>query len=192
MKKSNSFKKLLKTEITIKKKLNQSVVALTFPLFDSKDNRIYTAEIIENLLGSNMSSRLFLEIREKKGLVYSIDSNIEITYLGGYFCITFSCKYSNINKAIELILKELNKLRTKNISLKELNDNKTNLINTLYLYSEKNSSISRYYGDYLALEEKSVDYKDYIKYINKVSVNDIKKLANEIFDIKKMLIIKII
>lgn len=186
------FKKLLKSEITIKKKLNQSVVALTFPLFNSKDNRIYTAEIIENLLGSNMSSRLFLEIREKKGLVYSIDSNIEITYLGGYFCITFSCKYSNINKAVELILKELNKLRKKNITLKELNDNKTNLINTLYLYSERNSSISTYYGDYLALEENIVNYNDYIKYINKVSINDVKKLSNEIFDIKKMLIIKII
>ena len=102
-----------------------------------------------------------------------------------------ACKETNVNKAIDLIIKELDKLKNTKISKNELKDSKTNLTNILILSSEDNSDIAQFYGDTLAFDEKMINFTEYINKIDNVTINDIYKLSNTIFNYNKMMIIKI-
>ena len=72
------------------------------------------------IIGGNMSSRLFLSLREKYGIVYEINCENTLFRDIGYLQITCSFDNNNLNKIISIILKELQNLKTFYISKKEL------------------------------------------------------------------------
>ena len=62
-----------------------------------------------------MSSRLFQEVREKRGLAYSIASSLNAYRLGGYETITAACAPKNLNRVLEVTLRELKKLKREGV-----------------------------------------------------------------------------
>ena len=140
-------------------------------------------EIIQNILGGNMSSRLFMKLREENGLVYSISAYNQTLSDTGVFeisCSTFGDE-KRILKSIELILIELKRLICEKITKKELDNNKKYIIGNLLIDMEDSVSLSELYSDNLLLTGKYIPLNDIIKKIKKISINDINNVANILF-----------
>lgn len=105
--------------------------------------------LLNTILGSSgLSSRLFLELREKQGLAYTVRSIFEPYMLGGSFTVYIATEPKNINVSIEGFDKEINKIMTELISEEELENAKNNAIGKRQFYRETNlleASLNCYY-----------------------------------------------
>ncbi|WP_297405768.1 pitrilysin family protein [uncultured Cetobacterium sp.] len=147
------------------------------------DNRI-PVSVISNVLGGNMSSRLFQEIREERGLAYSVYSYSSSFDEGGLFTIYAGTTHENYKEVIEIIESELKDIYSNGITEKELQKAKNQFLSmvTFGLESSK-GKMSRLANSYL-LYGKIKPISDVIKEIEKVTLEDIKKVAKDIFDEK--------
>jgi len=171
-----------KTGISITQRdLGQTHICLETPGISVVDPRRYAASLMNTILGGNMSSRLFQEIRERRGLAYSVYS-----FMSSYTDTGLSGIYvgTNPDKAYEctdLILQELKKIRKNPVSETELNDAREYTRSALLLAVESvDNQMVRlaqneiHLGHDLALE-------DIIKKIDSVTTADILSLAQELF-----------
>jgi predicted Zn-dependent peptidase len=103
--------------------------------------RRFAAALLDVVLGGGMSSRLFQEVREKRGLAYSIGSSLNSYRLGGYETVSAACAPRNLPRVIDVTLRELRKLKRGGVSDGELARAKENLKGGLILSLE--STVSR-------------------------------------------------
>jgi predicted Zn-dependent peptidase len=103
--------------------------------------RRFAASLLDIVLGGGMSSRLFQEVREKRGLAYSVASSLNSYRLGGYETITAACAPKNLGRVLDVTLRELRKMRREGVRPKELDWAKENLKGNLILALE--STVSR-------------------------------------------------
>ncbi|MGE4317971.1 MAG: M16 family metallopeptidase [Deferribacterales bacterium] len=101
-------------------KSGQSYVQLLYPAFQYSDPKRYALSGCTMLLGGLMSSRLFQEIREKRGLCYNIEAESVLYKSAGYVNILYSCSDANKDKVQELVIKEINKMIKHGITDDEL------------------------------------------------------------------------
>jgi predicted Zn-dependent peptidase len=121
--------------------LEQVHVCLGVAAPSQTSRRRYPAALLDVLLGGGMSSRLFQEVREKRGLAYSIGSSFNAYRAGGYETISAACAPKNLPRLIEVTLRELSKLRRGGVGNRELARAKQNLTSGMLLGLE--STISR-------------------------------------------------
>ena len=145
------------------------------------DEARFTYLLLNVLLGGNMSSRLFQEVREKRGLAYSIYSYIASYSDCGYLAIYLGVDRDSVNESIKLIDREINKLQDMPVSDTELSNTKDFVKSGLFLSMENMEVImtriarnEMYFGRYIPLEEV-------VESIDLVERQDIKKLAGDIF-----------
>ena len=145
------------------------------------DEARFAYMLLNVLLGGNMSSRLFQEIREKRGLAYSIYSYIASYSDCGYLAIYMGVDRDSVNESIGLIDREINKLQDMLIPETELRNAKDFVKSGLFLSMENMEVImtriarnEMYFGRYIPLEEV-------VESIDLVERQDIKKLAGDIF-----------
>ncbi len=124
------------------KDTDQAQLMLGFPGFKYTDKRNIAKGVMNTILGGSMSSRLFIQIRERRGLAYMIRSGSDNFRDTGYSYIRAGLDAKNINKAIAVIQKELEKLMTKGVSKKELADAKTHIRGSMTLSLENASAQS--------------------------------------------------
>ncbi len=118
------------------KNTEQVQLCMGTPGLSQKDEEIYTLYILNTILGGGISSRLFQEIREEKGLVYSIFS-YHATYLdSGLFTVYAGTSPGNVQKVIEMILKEISLIKKESISKEELERAKNQIKGNLMLGME--------------------------------------------------------
>ncbi|WP_297596890.1 pitrilysin family protein [uncultured Cetobacterium sp.] len=147
------------------------------------DDRIVSS-VISNVLGGNMSSRLFQKIREDKGLAYSVYSYTSSFDEGGLFTIYAGTTHEDYREVIEIIENELKDIRENGITPKELQKAKNQFLSmvTFGLESSK-GKMTRMAGSYLNNGYvKSID--DVIKEIESVTLDDVERVAKKIFDEK--------
>ena len=104
-------------------------------------DRRFATNLLDIVLGGGMSSRLFQEVREKRGLVYSIASALNSYRLGGYEAIYAACAPKNLARVLEVTLRELKKLKRDGVRPNELLWAKQNLKGNMILALE--STVSR-------------------------------------------------
>ena len=145
------------------------------------DEARFAYMLLNVLLGGNMSSRLFQEVREKRGLAYSIYSYIASYSDCGYLAIYMGVDRDSVNESITLIDREINKLQDKLVPETELSNAKDFVKSGLFLSMENMEVImtriarnEMYFGRYIPLE-------DVAESIDLVERQDIKKLAGDIF-----------
>ena len=109
------------------------------PAYQSE--RRFATNLVDIVLGGGMSSRLFQEVREKRGLVYSIASSLNSYRLGGYEAIYAACAPKNLARMLEVTLRELKKLKREGVRPRELLWAKQNLKGNMILALE--STVSR-------------------------------------------------
>ena len=178
--------------ITKEMKGVQENLIVAFPLFSFGDPRKYTMTVLNIILGGINSSRLFLKIREKMGLVYGVKGNDELYWGDGYYYISTAMEPSNFGSVLEEILKELKLITQTQVNEDELKKAKCYVVNSLYLSTENELRNSAFYGIQVLYEEKKImGYADIVREIEKVRVEDVLQLAREIFKKEKMLVVNV-
>ena len=171
--------KQLKTTVKKeKRKISQSHMVFGYKTAPRKHKDSYTLDIIKAILARGQSGTLFHEIRTKRGLAYEIGAYHRTSLDFGLFSIYAGTNKKNINKILNLSLKEIEKL--KKVSAKALKEAKTFIEGDFEINNDDNQN----YADQLASWEqttKAEDLKSYIKKIKKVTKNDIKNVVNKYF-----------
>jgi len=159
--------------IEIKQDLFQSILCWCFigPSMYNKDYLPF--QVLINYLGGNMSSVFYTEVREKLGLVYTINMNIldefeEYSIAKGYT----SLQKENIDKVKTIIEKEINNLHMTNDML---DSNKKYLIGELLSSIETTEGMNEYIGRF------NINYNELIEQINKVTILDIERVIRKYF-----------
>lgn len=169
--------------IQTKEDLNQAhiVKGWIVPTYKSKE---YGALLLLNVIlgASGLSSRLFCELRDKKGLAYVVRSTYEALLSAANFNIYIATEPKNIETALEGFKEEIDKIKTEPVSEKELENARSNLFGTWAFAYETNSRqamILAYYG----ILHLGFDYMDEIKKIvAEVTTEDLLACAKKYFN----------
>jgi len=168
------------------KKTDQSHFHLGVRTYSLSHPDKYVLEVMSTILGGMMSSRLFTEIREKLGLAYYVRSeNVEDTDTG-YLVVKSGVDNQRIDKAIITTLKEFKKISEKKVSVAELKKAKENVKGKLSLSLESSDAKAFFYAGQEIIEKKMTKPEDIFKAIDKVSANDILRVAKDIFKQEKL------
>lgn len=138
--------------------------------------------LLNTILGaSGLSSRLFVELRDKKGLAYTVRSSYEPLLDSGLFTIYIGTAPENIKTCLEGFEAEIKKLKEEPVPEKELNDAKNNYLGKRAFFHETNSQQAYYLGFYEAMG-LGPDFDDAItEKIKKVTSQEILDAANKYF-----------
>lgn len=162
--------------------LEQAHVCLGVEGPSQASERRFAVNLLDIVLGGGMSSRLFQEVREKRGLVYSIASSLNSYRLGGYETVYAACAPKNLAKVLEVTLRELKKLKRDGLRPRELLWAKENLKGNMVLALE--STVSRmsmqarqefYFGRVAAPEE-------WIARVESVTADEVGEEAQRLLD----------
>ncbi len=170
----------------IKKRTEQVHFCYGSMSYPQGDKRRYTLTILDSVLGGNMSSRLFQEIREKRGLAYSIGCYSASYREGGMFTIYGGTSPDTFDQVMELSKIEINKVKSEGLTEDEVTKAKTQIRGALVLGLENMSSRMMRMGKSLLYFNRVIPIEEITSNILEVSHDDIKNVANEIFDDKSM------
>jgi len=183
--KLEGFKKITikqtKPQIKIKyKDTEQAQLALGFPAYSFHNKKIYPLYLLSVILGGNMSSRLFTNIRERKGLCYFIRSSVNLYQDTGTLMIQAGLDKSRLAPAITEILKELKKFKQLGVTKIELKKAKDYLEGKLTLQLEASDSVASWLSRQELLENKIITPAELLNKLAEVTVEDIKKVSAEV------------
>ena len=168
------------------KKTDQTHLALGVKAFNLFHPQRYALELLGIILGGMMSSRLFVEIREKLGIAYYVKTNVETNPDTGYLVTQAGIDNDKIEKAISTILKEYKKISQKKISKEELKKAKDNIKGKMALLLESSDARASFYASQELLENRILTPEEVFKKIDQISQDDILKVAKDIFQPQKL------
>ncbi|MBT3538818.1 insulinase family protein [Candidatus Parcubacteria bacterium] len=168
------------------KETDQAQLMIGFPGFKYNDKRNVVEGVMNTILGGSMSSRLFIQIRERRGLAYMIRSGSDNFRDTGYAYVRAGLDAKNINKAIEVIKKEIEKIVKKGVTKKELEDAKTHIRGSLTLSLEDSGAQASWYARQVMFVPKIKTPEQRLAEIDNVTNEDIKRVAKQIFKWDKM------
>jgi len=178
-----------KTQFVKKKKdIEQHNVAILIPTINNVHADRYVWSYIYEILVGSMSSRLFMSVREKLGLVYTISGGISLYDLGGYFYIWFSCTPDNTKLVLETTKSEIEKFIRDGASKEELSKVR-NTRTAEELYRAENVSATN--GKNVTSLSEFNEIKtteDFLEQINAVTNDDIKRVAMEFLNFNNAII----
>ena len=156
----------------------QIIQGWTVPDITSEDGAALA--ILNTILGSSgLSSRLFVELRDKKGLAYNVRSTIEQMKLSGLFSVYIGTAPQNIKTCLEGFNVEIKKLQDELVPEKELEDAKSNYLGKRAFFHETNSQQAHYLG-YYDIIGLGADFDDKVAdKVEKVTAQDVKDVANK-------------
>ncbi|MDO8524483.1 MAG: pitrilysin family protein [bacterium] len=163
------------------KETDQTHFCLGVRAFDLFSPKIYVQEILATILGGNMSSRLFIKVREKNGLAYYIKTDAESFTDSGYLVTQAGIPHSALSKAVAMILKEYKNLAGQIIAESELKKAKDYLKGNLVLSLESSDALASFYAGQELLTSKILTLKEECAKIDKVKASEVRALAKEIF-----------
>jgi len=168
------------------KKTDQTHFCLGVRAYDMFDPRRYALTLMSIILGGNMSSRLFISVRERNGLAYYVHTSVDTTTDAGYLVTQSGIKNNSLEKAIELVLAEYKDLKDRKITLKELKKAKDYLRGTMALSLDASDTQASFFAMQEVMGQKVLTAEEKLRLIDKVTVNDINKLAQDIFVPEKL------
>ncbi|PIU98404.1 hypothetical protein COS61_01595 [Candidatus Wolfebacteria bacterium CG03_land_8_20_14_0_80_40_12] len=176
-----------KPEVLLKhKETDQTHLVLGVRAFNVFDERKYALEILADILGGGLSSRLFQRIREEMGAAYYVSADADLYTDHGYLAVSAGVSNNKINQVIEVILEEFKKIVARPIENKELQRVKEHLIGYLVVGLETSDQLAGFYGGQEIITRKIIAPKDAIKKIQAVKSEEISGVASEIFQNQKL------
>ena len=141
----------------------------------------YKLAVLNAILGSSMSSRLFIQLRERRGLAYYVRSGNEEYYDAGSFASQAGVEPKNINEALKIVLSEFAKIAVEKPGEEELKKAKESLKGRLVLELEDSREVSTMAGLQELLEGKIRTPETIMAEVDKVSAEDVVEVAKKIF-----------
>jgi predicted Zn-dependent peptidase len=178
---------MLPMERITKRGLNQSHVALGRQSYAIKHpDRLAFFMLINLLGGPSMNSLLNVSIREKRGLVYSIEANFTSYVDSGFWAIYFGTESNQVNKSIKLIHKEFDKLKDRSLSPAQLLKIKSQLKGQMAMAEESNLNFMLMMAKSLLDREKIETLEEIFDQIDLVSSEQLQRLAQEMFQSEQL------
>ena len=146
----------------------------------------YIFRILSTILGGFMSSRLFQEVREKKGLAYYIRTGVESNTDTGYLVTQAGVANSKTSEAIKTILAEYKKIKDKGVGQEELSKAKENIKGSMLLNLETSDELASFIAGQEILKKEILTPEQVFAKIDKVSIDDIQRVAQDIFKPEKL------
>jgi len=163
------------------KGIEQTHLAMGIRLFGRHDRRRYALKLLSVVLGENMSSRLFQVVREKHGLAYSVHSSSHLYTDTGMLGISAGVDTRRMGKAVDLIVREVARMKEKPVSLRELRRAKDYAIGQLRIGLESTSNRMIWVGENLISYGKVIEPDEVIRRVEAVTPDDIQAVAARFF-----------
>ena len=166
--------------VSAQKDVNQTQLAIGYRTFGVRDQRKYAATVMDAVLGRGMSSRLFQEVREKRGLSYDISSRMHFFADAGMFTITAGLDGARLELAMKTIDRELARVRERRVGAAELRRTKEYLVGNFRLSHEKVTSKLFFYGSTMLSFGRLMTPQEQIDGITAVTADDLQAVATAI------------
>ncbi len=167
---------------TVNRGISQAHVTLGRPSYCLSDSRRLPFFMLINLLGGfGMNSRLNLAVRERNGLVYSIDAGYTPFIDTGYWSVSYAAETKRVKKVNSLILNELKKLREVQLTKTQLQNTKAQLMGQMAMSEEGNMSFMLMMAKSLLDIDRIDSLEDLFAQIKVVTAIQLQDLANEMF-----------
>ena len=167
------------TSVQVKKDTEQQHVALAMPVCNQYSNDRYALSLLSMLFGGDMSSRLFINVREKLGLVYSIHAELELSDIGGNLKVVFSCTPQNTQKVIAVVNQEIEKLLTDGVTVEELNKYRNQWHLQRLFGSEITNKVNDRAVNVLSIHNRIISVEEELKIIDALTVADLNKVIKK-------------
>ena len=160
------------------KDIEQAHLCLAVHGFSRSHPRRFTIDLLNTVLGGGMSSRLFMEIRERRGLAYDIHSYTEHFLGSGSFGVYAGVDPQKTEAALAAILEELSKIR-QGITTSELTRAKELSKGRLYLRFEDTQNVALWYGSQEILLRQILDIDDVISIVDGITIDELQEVAQK-------------
>lgn len=165
-----------------KKNLEQAHICLGSPAYSHSDDKRFACYIMNTVLGGGMSSHLFQNIRERRGLAYAVFSGLSSFRDAGYLTIYAGTSRENVRQVVQLIVEELHNMKTRPIAGDELQRAKDYLKGSTLLGLESTTSrmsnLARqemYFGRHMSMDEIA-------RRVDAVTAENVQEVARELFN----------
>ena len=163
------------------KKTDQAHLYFGYPAFSFLDKDKTVLEVLSAILGGGMSSRLFIQVRERRGLAYYVSSVTDLFHETGLIAARAGLNLGKIEEAILVIKEEFEKLKSGDVKEEELKKAKDFIKGRVALHLENSRSVANRYAEKELLEGKIETPEEFFAKIEKVSLEDIQKVAKRLF-----------
>lgn len=165
------------------KKTEQAHFCLGFRTFSFFDARKHALSVLSTILGGGMSSRLFVELRERRGLCYYISTGRELYHDAGNLVTQAGVTNSveKVKESVEITLNEHRKIAKGELTKEELNNAKELLKGRLLISMEDSSNVASFFGSRKLLQNSLETPQETIKKIESVNFDDVVSLAKQLF-----------
>lgn len=172
-----------------KRNLEQTHLLIATPFVEAKSEKRYAANLLASVLGGGTSSRLWQKIREENGLAYSVGASVIPFQDCGLFQIFAAASPENFLQTVDLSIAELKRIKREEIPDAELQLAKDQLSASLLLGLEDSSFRAGNLASCEITHGRQISVAETLENIEKVSVEDLQKLANEFFQTKNIALV---
>jgi predicted Zn-dependent peptidase len=181
------FRRLKTGDVTAYKPIVQAHYMLGGTAYSATNNKRIAMFLLNNILGGpGLNSRLNMNIREKHGYTYHIESSYVPFSDTGLFSIYLATEKKYLEKSIRLVQKEMHRLMNNKISANQLNQYKNQLIGQLSIGMENQSNVMINHARSMIAYDRPVSFNDTVKNIKQLTSENLIDTANRIFDPKSL------
>jgi predicted Zn-dependent peptidase len=163
------------------KELEQSHVCLGTPGYRQDHEDRYSSYVLNTILGGSMSSRLFQNVREKRGLAYAVFSGLSAYRDAGSMTIYAGCANDAVGELIDVVIAELRRIKDEPMPASELQRAKDHLKGSLMLNLESTSSRMSHLARQEIYFDRQFGLDETLEGVERVTVDDIQRVARDLF-----------
>ena len=168
------------------KKTDQTHFIVGVPGYPYLHKDEFALAVLSTILGAGMSSRLFLEVREKRGLAYSIQAWVERYPDTGYLAVQAGVSHDKLEKALSTILMEFAKIKRVHVSAAELKKAKQYLKGTMTLSLETSDEVANHAASSMINLDRVRPLEELLKGIDAVAADDVVRVARDVLKTEKL------
>jgi len=163
------------------KELEQSHICVGVSSYPQNHDDRYASYVLNTLLGGSMSSRLFQNVREKRGLAYAVFSGLSAYRDAGSFTIYAGCSNEAVGEVIDLVVEEMRGVKTMAVPQAELQRAKDHLKGSLMLSLENTASRMSHIARQEIYFDRQFGLDETLHGIERVTADDVQRVANDLF-----------
>ncbi len=164
------------------KDTDQANLVLGVRAYDRNDQKRYAARVLAAILGEGMSSRLFIQVRERRGLAYHVSADFDPYLDTGSFAVYSGMKLEKIEEGVRVIREELEKMKGDTVSEDELKKAKELIRGRIAIRSESTNFLAEHFATEFLLDREVESFEEYLKQIDAVTPSDLMAVAKELFN----------
>lgn len=168
------------------KKTDQTHLIIGARAYHQNHKDRYALALISIILGGNMSSRLFIKVRERQGLAYFVHTSVDTYQDCGYIATQAGVEHKKIEQTIIAILEEYKKIATEKVDVKELQKAKDYVKGRAVMGFEASDDVAMFFIDQEMHKEKILTPKEVFAKIDAVTIEDILRVSKDVFKNEKL------